>query len=389
MLAGLKTQPCFFGMQVNKGLHLMRDGIKKAGARVPRGAPCRELTIYIAFFVCYVVLVTQECDYIKKTYEIQEGLKEMFVDDHPQNFENVQTVLQLGRSNYFLNDFWSWWEENVEGALYPCCAEDPDSYCCDVKPNLTQLTSGVYQVGAIRVRTKKVQPNSCSVNSRMTDTLDELGVKCYTDYEDSKQETLPYGENDRTVDYSYSGYIVDLPRSWHGDKDCEVKDSYGVALEADAKCNAGGGKVLAAMKGLAMYFFNFWNALELVNVSLLVLASIYRIQMAYNGWTTNEDELKNLVGYEYTNNEFLADINYQEISCTALNVLFSFLKVFKYLRVSPRMYLPWKTLERASTDLVCFMASPNLSLNMCPMPQCLRGELLKSALHTFVEGAGL
>jgi hypothetical protein len=102
--------------------------------------------------------------------------------------------------------------------------------------------------------------------------------------------------------------------------------------------------------GPKLYFNSTFNRVEVINLGLFWYNVGSYVWFMYNwNYTVDfDDETTDLYGWTmyYNSNTRMA----------AFNTLICFLKVFKYLQVSPRFNLLWATMSYASKDLTSFMA---------------------------------
>lgn len=98
----------------------------------------------------------------------------------------------------------------------------------------------------------------------------------------------------------------------------------------------------------------FWVMVELLNLSVF----LYTVYLRTVFWAnpTRAAVSSGFVSWDRSVNlEYLAFLQYVEVSTISVNILISFMKIFKYLTLNRRLYLPWRTIEKATPELLSFM----------------------------------
>jgi len=109
---------------------------------------------------------------------------------------------------------------------------------------------------------------------------------------------------------------------------------------------------LASQHGMVRkYFSDIWNFLDALNLFLFLVVIV--MYVVYYGLPERavHDPLTN----DYVDLERLSDYYIQMYNIISVNLLLCFIKMFKYLRVNDRLSLLWKTMKRASPDLLSFI----------------------------------
>jgi len=100
-------------------------------------------------------------------------------------------------------------------------------------------------------------------------------------------------------------------------------------------------------------FRSVWNIVELSNIILFVASAImYVMYIAATG--RQSLDVSNTVTYSYRL-EGYAFAATELYNLSAINILLSTFRTFKYLRLNDRLYVLWKALDRAGTDLGGFL----------------------------------
>lgn len=105
-----------------------------------------------------------------------------------------------------------------------------------------------------------------------------------------------------------------------------------------------------AGNGRFAYFSDPWNLLDIANLSIFLIVILLNIAYLVHPARGRAD----FSSERYLGLDDVAT-DYTEIFDTnAANVLLTFIKIFKFLKVNPRMLLMWNTLGKASPDLLAF-----------------------------------
>jgi len=100
------------------------------------------------------------------------------------------------------------------------------------------------------------------------------------------------------------------------------------------------------------YFFNFWNILEIVDLVLyVVVIGLYIDYIAAPGRYGIDLSIR----YYFPEMEQIAATALNFYNVSAVNVLISTFRTFKYLRLNNRLYVLWKALTYAGADLIGFL----------------------------------
>ena len=230
--------------------------------------PLVDLFSHVVILVCLILLLVQD-DYTKHAWEVRESLEEVFVDDHVDSFQHIQSVLPDSFSSSGQHSFWRWFDGRFMPALYP----DADGAGGEAAGNRTGTGAGAYALievapavflyGHVRVmlsRRNKKQLCGEPVNMRSMASLSLAGDSCVAanGTDASARAWLPppaaFGKYGRwmwleksslvpnvhgwTGSHGDARYVVDLPRLWNGDSACEM-----TGVGGDALLPAGGQKV--------------------------------------------------------------------------------------------------------------------------------------------------
>lgn len=99
------------------------------------------------------------------------------------------------------------------------------------------------------------------------------------------------------------------------------------------------------------YFSDVWNFIDALNLLIFVFVILMYFVYYFLPQRGVEDPLTN----EYVDLERISEYYVQIYNIISLNLLLCFIKMFKYLRVNDRLSLLWKTMRRASPDLLSFI----------------------------------
>eukprot|EP00026_Physarum_polycephalum_P003055 Phypoly_transcript_03064.p1 GENE.Phypoly_transcript_03064~~Phypoly_transcript_03064.p1 ORF type:complete len:770 (+),score=139.17 Phypoly_transcript_03064:132-2441(+) len=99
------------------------------------------------------------------------------------------------------------------------------------------------------------------------------------------------------------------------------------------------------------FVFDLWNIIETVNLILYVVSIVQ-----YLSYLTADRSSVDFTRSDYiVEMEHLASQAVQFYQISAINILLSALKTFKYLQLSPRLYVLWETMHEARVDLATYM----------------------------------
>lgn len=99
------------------------------------------------------------------------------------------------------------------------------------------------------------------------------------------------------------------------------------------------------------YILNLWNIIELVNLGLFVTS--IGMYLSYLGMNRTDVDLTQTTYIARL--EVMGESAVQFYQLSAINILLSAIKTFKYLQMSPRLYVLWETLYHARVDLATYM----------------------------------
>lgn len=96
---------------------------------------------------------------------------------------------------------------------------------------------------------------------------------------------------------------------------------------------------------------DLWNLIELVNLGIFIASIVMYLQYLTSNRTnvdlTQTDYIARL--------EHMGEDAIQFYQLSAINILLSALKTFKYLQLSPRLYVLWETMYEARIDMATYM----------------------------------
>mmetsp|Transcript_26852 Transcript_26852/g.61928 ORF Transcript_26852/g.61928 Transcript_26852/m.61928 type:complete len:748 (-) Transcript_26852:9-2252(-) len=103
------------------------------------------------------------------------------------------------------------------------------------------------------------------------------------------------------------------------------------------------------------YFMSFWNLLEIANLLLFI---VIMVTWAFYVWGEDKSSYK-IVNYEGYNSRpdlsRLASLYNQAANLAAFNIIFSYVKLFKFLQMYPSLSILWRTLKLSMADTAPFL----------------------------------
>lgn len=99
------------------------------------------------------------------------------------------------------------------------------------------------------------------------------------------------------------------------------------------------------------FVFDLWNVIEICNLILYVVSIVQ-----YLSYLNSDRSSVNFARTDYiVEMEHMAENAVQFYQLSAINILLSALKTFKYLQLSPRLYVLWETMHEARVDLATYL----------------------------------
>merc|ERR1719253_546016 len=101
------------------------------------------------------------------------------------------------------------------------------------------------------------------------------------------------------------------------------------------------------MEGPSQFLWNTWNCIDFCNLMIFVVMIFFRLYcIALTSMLMFDPD-----PYEFSDFVEVSWAIYQVQNWTAVNLVLSWFKLFKYLRLSPRLNQLTATIQTASTDL--------------------------------------
>jgi polycystin 2 len=104
--------------------------------------------------------------------------------------------------------------------------------------------------------------------------------------------------------------------------------------------------------GIKKYFYNGWNIIEIVDIVLYITVIILYAQYL-NSPSRSKTNLSSRVYFPEMEQIAASALTFYNVS--AVNVLLTTFRTFKYLRLNHRLYVLWKVLRNAGADLIGFL----------------------------------